>query len=354
MRRRTPFVLLAMVWVACAPKHDEEVIKTDQAAATAPGGYCRSTTCSPGATFQPHDNLCEDPGWPQDCAKQGKRDIPLWWRSGCLGYSMQKDGGKHVSFDDASHALNAAFLAWTSRACPGDGSGASRPSIDVRDLGPVACAEVNYDRYGPNQNVVMFRDDGWPHNQDEGTARDAISPTIALTTVTYDKDTGEIFDVDMELNSGQHNIKVADNIDDPNTYDLQAVLTHEVGHVFGLAHSPSKTAVMFSSDEGHDIRKRNISAEDVRGICAIYPPSGGRRVDTIVDPSGVVAETPCDATPRRGFTTACQHDDAPGCSVARNSSGSRAWLGVLLAGALFVLRLGLRAPRRAARDRGAM
>jgi MYXO-CTERM domain-containing protein len=345
MRTRSPLILLAMVWVACAPKHDSEVIKTDQAAATAPAGFCRSTTCGLDPSFQPSGDLCEPDGWPQTCATNGKHDYPLWWRSGCIGYSMQKDGGRHVSFDDASHALNAAFLAWTSRACPGDGTGASRPSIDVRDLGPVACGELNYDRYGPNQNVIIFRDDGWPHHSPSDPPG-SLSPTIALTTVTYDPETGEIYDVDMELNSGEHNIKIADQIDDPDTYDLQAVLTHETGHVFGLAHSPLKSAVMFSSDEGHDIRKRNISAEDVRGICAIYPPSGGRTVDTHVNPSGVVAETPCDPMPRHGYTAACQHDAPPGCNVARSPSGSRAWLGFLLAGALLMIR------RRAVAERG--
>src|SRR5262245_10581763 len=104
------FALVAIVWAACSPTKETEVVKTDQAAATAPGGYCRSTTCSPGKDFQPHDNMCEPPGWPQTCGEAGKRDLPLWWRSGCIGYSMQKDGGKHVSFDDAAHALSSAFL----------------------------------------------------------------------------------------------------------------------------------------------------------------------------------------------------------------------------------------------------
>jgi hypothetical protein len=341
LARRFAFgAICAIGWVGCAPSKPHETVKTDQAAASAPNGFCRSTTCRTGSDFQPHDGMCEPPGWPQKCGEDGKHDVPLWWRSGCVGYSMQKDGGKHVSFDDAANALSSAFLAWTSRACPGDGTGTSRPSIDVRDLGPVACAEVGYNRYGPNQNVIMFRDELWPHKNDEGVDPDKPSPTIALTNVTYDTITGEIYDADMELNTADHDIKPVDGVLEPTAYDLQAVMTHEAGHFFGLAHSPVKDAVMFASDEGHDIRKRSLTQEDVAGICAIYPPSGGRAVSTTVDPSGVVQETPCDPTPRRGFTTACEHTPAPGCGAAPIGarSGSDATFLLVTAGALARLR----------------
>jgi Matrixin len=324
LRALLPFLtIFGSLWVGCSPSHDTEVVKTDQAAATAPGGYCRSTTCSPGKSFQPRDGMCEPPGWPQSCGAGGVRDVPLWWRNRCFGYSMQKDGGKHVSFDEAAKALNSAFLAWTSRACPGSGTGPSHPSIDVRDVGPVACNEKGYASTGANQNVVIFRDELWPYKKDEGVDPDKPSPTIALTTVTFDTHTGEIFDADMELNTADHNIKPYDGVVDPDGYDLQAVLTHEVGHMFGLAHSPSPSAVMFASDEGHDIRKRNISLEDVAGICAIYAPNGQRAVAATVDASGFVAGGACDPTPRRGLSSACVHDPTSACSL-RGAPGASA------------------------------
>jgi len=298
----------------------EEVVKTDQSAATSERGYCRSTTCSAPKEY-PTAGLCEPEDWPQHCASIERHDFPLFWRSGCIGYSLQKNSGKEVAYDTLAKAASAAFLAWTSRACPTGGAGPSRPSIDVRDLGPVACAEVYFSHTGPNQSVIVFRDDVWPHKEKEGVPLDQPSPTIALTTVSYDPNTGEILDADMELNSADHHIVPLDAPGDvpEGAYDLQAVLTHEAGHVFGIAHAPSSFSVMYAHDEGGEIRKRTIGLEDVAAICSIYPPNGKRTVAPEVDPSGVVAGTACDPTPRRGFTAECVHDDTHGCTTAPGS-----------------------------------
>ena len=88
---------------------------------------------------------------------------PLFWRSACVGYSLQEDASRHVELARASETVALAFSKWTSLQCKtGKGKGsAKRVSIDVRDLGPVACDEVNYTSTGRNQNVIIFRDEGW-------------------------------------------------------------------------------------------------------------------------------------------------------------------------------------------------
>ncbi len=326
MRARRPFVFAgvaacALAWAGCSSSSGgNEVIKTDQAAATAGAGFCRSTTCPAPKNF-PVNGFCEPEGWPQTCGAAGVRDVPLWWRSGCVGWSLQKDGGRHVSFDEARAALESGFEAWTARACATNGQGTSHPSIDARYLGPVACDRNGYNKVAANQNIIVFHDDAWPHHEKaDDLLPDGTSPTIALTTVTFDPDTGEIFDADMELNSGQHKIVPLTDQDvlDGNTFDLQSVVTHEIGHIFGIAHAPSKASVMFLSDEGHDIRKRTIGLEDVAAICAIYPPDGTRTVDVSVAATGHVGSTACDPTPRHGFTSECQSDPPVkrGCAAA--------------------------------------
>jgi len=310
------------VVAGCAKSAPEELVSTDRAGATSERGFCRSTTCSPPKGY-PHGGLCEPEDWPEQCAAKGYRDFPLFWRSACIGYSLQESSGKEVAYDTLAKAVDAAFLAWTSRACPTDGSGPSRPSIDVRDLGPVACAEASFSNDGPNQNVIVFRDAEWPHKAQEGVSLDQPSPTVALTTVSFDKKTGEILDADMELNSADHHIVPLDGVAEvpAGTFDLQSVLTHEAGHVFGIAHAPSSFSVMYASDEGGSIRKRTIGLEDVASICSIYAPNGGRNVATSVEPSGVVPSVACDPTPRRGFTSECVHDGSSSsgaCSAAPN------------------------------------
>jgi MYXO-CTERM domain-containing protein len=54
-----------------------------------------------------------------------------------------------------------------------------------------------------------------------------------------------------------------------NTYDLQAILTHEAGHFLGLAHSVDTSAIMYAFYSPGSI---HLTPDDVAGICTIYPP----------------------------------------------------------------------------------
>lgn len=249
------------------------------------------------------------------CKKAGASGAPLWWRSSCVGYDLNANASRHVDFSDFTDAVHAAFSAWTGATChAGDDvkAATSRVSIDVRDLGPVACARATYDKTGPNQNVITFHDDQWPHEAADRAATGAAkSPTIALTTVTFDPESGEIVDADVEINSADYAVVPFSTMSapQPDAVDLQAVLTHELGHFLGLAHSPEVSSVMNPSgdaDTGNAVPKRELRREDVEGICAIYPSDRSRLVSTVVHPSGRIAAGACDPTPRRGLSSSCQ------------------------------------------------
>ena len=185
--------------------------------------------------------------------------------------------------------MSRAFTKWTGTSCPTEGTGRSRVSIDVRDLGPVDCGEVNYNQNGANQNVIVFRDDNWPHNDSNNT--------LALTTVTFNPDTGEIYDADMEVNTHDQRVTSTDPVP-PDGYDFASIVTHETGHFLGLAHSGDNRATMFANYTPGATAMRNLTADDVAGICTVYRPDGTRAV---LD--GKVTPGPqCDPTPRRGYT----------------------------------------------------
>jgi MYXO-CTERM domain-containing protein len=58
--------------------------------------------------------------------------------------------------------------------------------------------------------------------------------------------------------------------------DLRNTLTHEVGHLVGLAHVPDSqpAATMFARTTPGEIEKRSLSEDDIAGVCAIYPDEG--------------------------------------------------------------------------------
>jgi hypothetical protein len=190
-------------------------------------------------------------------------------------------------------------------------------SIDVRDLGPVACDQVQYNSDAGNQHVILFHDDVWPHNDSNNT--------LGLTTVTYDPDTGEIYDADMEINATVP-LTLADPVPGDG-YDFQSIITHECGHFLGMAHSGDDRATMYAHYTQGTTYMRTLTDDDVSGLCSIYLPDGDRVVDPSATPdgSGELPEDSCDPTPRHGFSTLCAPTPKHGCSVALAGAGSGAW-----------------------------
>ncbi len=256
--------------------------------------YCRTSTCPLPPDFSPHGDACTPADFESYCAslQPAIKPLPIWWRNACVGYDLQSGASRQVSYDVASKLAAAAFAKWTAITC-GGGSDGGRVSIDVRDMGPVSCDEVQYNEDAPNQHVIMFRDDHWPY--------DDPNNTLALTTMTFDLDTGEIYDADMEINSTLQ-LAVSDPVP-ADGYDLQSVLTHEAGHFLGMAHSGDDHAAMWAAYEPGSTAKRTLTADDTTGLCSIYEPDGERTVGASV--GRPVEQDKCDPTPRHGFSKDC-------------------------------------------------
>jgi MYXO-CTERM domain-containing protein len=224
------------------------------AVAWAPGAsaYCRTTTVHEPAGYDPAVDGC----WPQGTV--------LHWAAGSVTYVLSQAASQQVSLADAEKTAQVAFAAWDDAECSGAHPGLVTTfggTIDAAaaadDCGLVQCDPTFHDP----QHVIVFDDAMWPHNDP--------SNTIALTTVTYGVDDGVIFDADIEVNTHDHKIAAVEP-PQAGTIDLQAVLTHEAGHFYGLAHATDVHSVMYAFYQPGAIK---LTQDDIAGVCAASPPS---------------------------------------------------------------------------------
>ena len=285
--------------------------------ATTAQAFCRTTTVGIPANYNPQNTGCFEQG------------LYLFWRNACVSYSISEQASRSVPFADATRIIDGAFGTWPDQQCAKGGA----PGISIKNAGSASCTEVRYNPDSSNQNLIVFRDDGWPYN-------DAYS-TLGLTTVTFNSMTGEIFDADMEINSSQRNLSITDAVP-ANGFDLASVVTHEAGHFYGLAHATSPKSTMFAAYKPGTSELRTLSTDDVAGLCAIYPDAQTRVVSPKASATGTIVAEACDPAPRRGYTPLCEVPKADeSCAVTPRSQapvGSLAIAGLVGAGVLVVRR----------------
>lgn len=257
--------------------------------------FCRSTTCTGDCPRD--DNGCKTSG------------NPLSWPGVCVGFSLQKDGTVNLALEDVRAAIEKAFVNWSELDC---GSGMASIAFSAED--DVSCHATEYNSGGPNANIILFQDHKWRYN--------GPGDTLAKTTVTFDADTGTILDADIEVNHAYNEFTLGD---DHVVYDLESVMTHEIGHFIGLDHSPDFSATMYAGYDEGSTEQRSLEFDDIEGLCAIYPPGRSGK---------------CDPTPKGGLGDEClqEHDDdgsGKGCAAVASPS-TNAPLALLLVSSLFL------------------
>jgi hypothetical protein len=284
--------------------------------------YCRTKACD---TDPSYGDIWDEEPQPTECVRNAQgcfvEGTPLYWPNTCLSFAVHRAGSKSsdIDFDTANAIIEDAFVKWNTVDC-GDGV---QPSFRFVNKGAVDCRKAEYNQEDGNANIFMFRDDDWPYeNQID---------TLALTTVTYNVETAEIYDSDVEINTAQALFTTSET-PPPNGADLEAVVTHEIGHFLGLAHSEINAATMRAI--GYQLGTtglRTLADDDVQGVCEIYPP--GDKIGS-------------ECAPRHGFSGACGEVDE-GCALVRGSRRRGAATGTLAAVA--GLALFARRKRRARR-----
>jgi hypothetical protein len=266
--------------------------------------------------------------------------VPLYWTSSCETVTIYLNGLTAMTPDEVAKSIGAAAAAWgpDQVSCLGQTGDASIghpyfqiiPQLSTGGAVPV----VKND----GKNSIIFRTTDW----DAG-------PEVLASTTVFREPSGKIVDADTEINAVPGIMPTLLANLDPGApppqngqlrVDLQTLMTHEFGHFLGLAHpcvvsdplggggdnsdqptnTPSCTgapaaslaAVMYPIVDSESIAKRALTADDVAGVCAIYPPS--------MDPHSCTQNTP---------------DDGCGCATA--GLGAGAGLAAVLAALALVL-----------------
>jgi len=225
--------------------------------------------------------------------------VPVWWRNPCVTMDFLLGSPPPEMTGDAYlQAARTAAAAWSHPALSCSGL-----LLSIHKTAETSAA-VGYD----GRNVIVMSQDTWCSEQ---SPAEPSSPTcysanaLAVTTVFRNINTGEIVDADMEINAVR--VFWADLVKDPSlanglTADFQNMLTHELGHVIGLAHpcyiasdGPTRLtdnqgqpeldcaspdlpgtvadATMFPSVLMSDTSRRRLTPDDAQGACDIYPSS---------------------------------------------------------------------------------
>jgi MYXO-CTERM domain-containing protein len=203
--------------------------------------FCRTRGCDEDKSLCPRDL--------HGCGTVGEF---VYWPNGEAELWVDSEGSPlwNVSAADASAALARAVAHWTDVTCP-DG----RPlqlSMTLPGLLSSSDAQVE-------DNVLSFFDENSPYHPD----------VVGKTRIQFAVDSGALYYVDIDVNSQHHEVVVSPET--PDQIDLEAMLTHEVGHFFGLDHSDVPGATMQPGTmETNGVDLRTLEPDDIEGICAIY------------------------------------------------------------------------------------
>lgn len=277
--------------------------------------YCRTTICDERVSCAEDPDIC--------CVRDQygceTNTRPISWPTSCVSYNVHEDGSdeRDISAGKLASVVDEVFDQWLSADCE---EGSLSLAVDYRGYAECGSPEYNEEKKDRNANVWMFRDDG----TDTGmSVSSGLADALAVTTVSFNPDSAQIYDVDVELLSAVADFTTSDsNV----KIDLTSVVTHEAGHFLGLDHSHVVGATMAARYFPGQTETRSLEADDVAGICDVYPEDRSF-------PGGRTCE------PRGKYSPKCEGDGC-GCNqVGSDTFGSRMWLLIgLVAGLTFLRR----------------
>jgi hypothetical protein len=227
-----------------------------------------------------------------------------WATSQCdVGYVLDDSEVPGIPTEELRLAVHRAMAVWTDLEC-----GVVSLRFDGLVTNPRASALV-----GAMENSIVFVRTGWKHKTGD----------VAMTTLTYEPQTGRIRDADIELNLQGYSFSLCgedpqEGNGDGNGVDLEYILRHEAGHFFGLDHSTDvQSTMLVHPPYCHEKPPESLALDDMEGYCHIYGTDARQRAcATAPEPSPEfiedddIVETPDTADPETPPTRPrnCSHN----------------------------------------------
>ncbi len=214
---------------------------------------------------------------------------PICWVERSHDVYLSQAGSSALDFDDVEATVQASLDTWSAVACS---------DWDFVYAGTTTDVAVGFDAddLEANTNVVVFNEtDFWTDSY------------AALTLITFHAETGRIYDADVEFNGTDYDFSIGQPGGD--TFEVEDVLTHELGHFVGLGHSEVVEATMAAGSLPGETFHMDLHADDIEGLCTIYPtgeatpdcPVGGAGDDDDDDGWGESDCSCAQATPGGGL-----------------------------------------------------
>ncbi|HYR44396.1 MAG TPA: matrixin family metalloprotease, partial [Terriglobia bacterium] len=168
------------------------------------------------------------------------------WSSMPVSYWINEKGLSRISNGSDFAAVQASFRTWES---------IQTASIQFAYKGTTPVGTVGHD----GLNVVTFTDTSVPLG----------SSTIAATFSFFKSENGQLLfdESDIAFNPSL-DFSTSGEL---GKFDIQSVLTHEIGHLLGLDHAGMVSSVMVPFGSPSQLDQRTLAYDDIAGVMEIYP-----------------------------------------------------------------------------------
>ncbi|MDP7061777.1 MAG: IPT/TIG domain-containing protein [Planctomycetota bacterium] len=179
----------------------------------------------------------------------------LQWANPSITWRLNANGSDDINDDSHIAAIEHGFQAWEDIS--GSNIAFTR-GADTNDVAP-----------GASSHIVAFDENNTSGYFPGG------SGIVAITPITFDTGSGNILDADILFNGSQYSFSTDGS---PGTFDVQDVLSHEIGHFIGLDHSPQISGTLWPYVSSRQWLHRSLTTDDRSGAIAVAPSGAQSRL----------------------------------------------------------------------------